>query len=211
MSVVTPGDKKPKPNGMKKNKLNEEFVRKVVRRYLAEMGPRNPITMDDVMSGGAIGDAGDPFADPSMTDFSQEKELCTNCAEEMYCPDHDPANLGGDCPDCAMGNCPEHDTLYEGEMPAGLKAYMDKKKGKKSDDDGDDDKDGDKKDNKKSSGGSKPDYLDLDKDGDKDEPMKDAAKDKKNESKIYIPENRSMYDLHDQRLFENLKKWAVKK
>jgi hypothetical protein len=97
-------------------------------------------------------------------------------------------------------------------MPAGLKAYMDKKKGKKSDDgDKDEEKDGDKKESKKSSSGSKPDYLDLDKDGDKSEPMKDAAKDKKNESKIYIPENRSMYDLHDQRLFENLKKWAVKK
>ena len=40
-------------------------------------------------------------------------------------------------------------------------------------------------------------------------PCKD--KEATNESKIYIPENRSMYDLHDQRLFENLKKWAVKK
>jgi hypothetical protein len=182
--------------------------------------------------------------------------------------------MDDECPDCAMGNCPVHDTLYEkksselspeekaqgyqdeeenlkegsyerrekkckedpyvkterdwlrcmgmsdqfeeslneGEMPAGLKAYMDKKKGKKSDDgDKDEEKDGDKKESKKSSSGSKPDYLDLDKDGDKSEPMKDAAKDKKNESKIYIPENRSMYDLHDQRLFENLKKWAVKK
>lgn len=173
----------------KKQHLSEKFVRKVVRRYLAEMGDplKRATTMDDVMSGGAIGQAGDPYADSSMTDFRDSPETCVPCAMGDYCPEHDPANMQDDCPDCAMGNCPVHDTLYEGEMPAGLKAYMDKKRGKKSDDDKDDDKDGDKK---------------------------DAAKDDKeetNESKTYIPENRSMYGLHDQRLFESLSKWAVKK
>ena len=132
----------------KKQQINEEFVRKVVRRYLAEMGPRKPITMDDVMSGGAIGDAGDPYADSSMTDFRDSPETCVPCAMGDYCPEHDPANMEDDCPDCAMGNCPVHDTLYEvedlneGELPPGLKAYMDKKKGKKSDDDDKDEEKG---------------------------------------------------------------------
>ena len=60
----------------------------------------------------------------------------------------------------------------EGKMPAGLQAYLDKKKGgkKEKEENGDD--------NGKSSKGSKPDFLDLDKDGDKKEPMKKAAKDK---------------------------------
>ena len=51
----------------------------------------------------------------------------------------------------------------EGKMPAGLKAYHDKKAGKE-----------DKKEESK----SKPDFLDMDKDGDKKEPMKKAIKDK---------------------------------
>ena len=61
----------------------------------------------------------------------------------------------------------------EGKMPAGLQAYLDKKKGgkKEKEENGDD--------NGKSSKGSKPDFLDLDKDGDKKEPMKKAAKEKK--------------------------------
>jgi len=195
----------------KKQQVNEEFVRKVVRRYLAEMGPR----YNDPTAYGS--EEYEAILDQGPGSVSKEHETCLACAMGDYCPEHDPANMEDDCPDCAMGSCPVHDTLYEvedlneGELPPGLKAYMDKKKGKKSDDDKDDDKGEDKKESKKSSGGSKPDYLDLDKDGDKSEPMKDAAKDKKNESKIYIPENRSMYDLHDQRLFENLKKWAVKK
>ena len=63
--------------------------------------------------------------------------------------------------------------LDEGKMPAGLQAYIDKKKGgkKEKEENGDD--------NGKSSKGSKPDFLDLDKDGDKKEPMKKAAKEKK--------------------------------
>ena len=65
--------------------------------------------------------------------------------------------------------------LDEGKMPAGLQAYIDKKKGgkKEKEENGDD--------NGKSSKGSKPDFLDLDKDGDKKEPMKKAAKEKKEE------------------------------
>ena len=69
--------------------------------------------------------------------------------------------------------------LDEGKIPAGLQAYLDKKKGKKDH--------GDKKEeeNGKDHGGSKgskPDFLDLDKDGDKKEPMKTAAKEKKEET-----------------------------
>ena len=66
----------------------------------------------------------------------------------------------------------ERSDIDEGEVPAGLKAYQDKKKGKAS-----------KSDSKDSKGG-KPDFLDLDKDGDKKEPMKKAAKDAKNESVV---------------------------
>ena len=66
--------------------------------------------------------------------------------------------------------------LDEGKMPAGLQAYIDKKKGgkKEKEENGDD--------NGKSSKGSKPDFLDLDKDGDKKEPMKKAAKEKNEET-----------------------------
>ena len=69
--------------------------------------------------------------------------------------------------------------LDEGKIPAGLQAYLDKKKGKKDH--------GDKKEeeNGKDHGGSKgskPDFLDLDKDCDKKEPMKKAAKEKKEET-----------------------------
>jgi len=66
--------------------------------------------------------------------------------------------------------------LDEGKMPAGLQAYIDKKKGgkKEKEENGDD--------NGKSSKGSKPDFLDLDKDGDKKEPMKKAAKENKEET-----------------------------
>ena len=70
--------------------------------------------------------------------------------------------------------------LDEGKIPAGLQAYLDKKKGKKGN--------GDKKEEENGNGngngskGSKPDFLDLDKDGDKKEPMKKAAKEKKEET-----------------------------
>ena len=64
----------------------------------------------------------------------------------------------------------------EGKMPAGLQAYLDKKKGGKNE------KEENGDDNGKSSKGSKPDFLDLDKDGDKKEPMKKAAKEKKEET-----------------------------
>ena len=63
-------------------------------------------------------------------------------------------------------------------MNAGLRAYLDKKKGKKTDDK---EENGNGK-NGKASKGSKPDFLDLDKDGNKTEPMKSAAKSKKEET-----------------------------
>ena len=70
--------------------------------------------------------------------------------------------------------------LDEGKIPAGLQAYMDKKKGKK--DHGDKKEEENGKDHGNGSKGSKPDFLDLDKDGDKKEPMKKAAKEKKEET-----------------------------
>ena len=70
--------------------------------------------------------------------------------------------------------------LDEGKIPAGLQAYMDKKKGKK--DHGDKKEEENGKDHGNGAKGSKPDFLDLDKDGDKKEPMKKAAKEKKEET-----------------------------
>ena len=71
--------------------------------------------------------------------------------------------------------------LDEGKIPAGLQAYMDKKKGKKGNGDKKEEENGNGKDHGNGNGskGSKPDFLDLDKDGDKKEPMKKAAKEKK--------------------------------
>ena len=74
--------------------------------------------------------------------------------------------------------------LDEGKIPAGLQAYLDKKKGKKSNGDKKEEENGNGKDHGNGNGskGSKPDFLDLDKDGDKKEPMKKAAKEKKEET-----------------------------
>ena len=71
--------------------------------------------------------------------------------------------------------------LDEGKIPAGLQAYLDKKKGKKGNGDKKEEENGNGKDHGGSKG-SKPDFLDLDKDGDKKEPMKKAAKEKKEET-----------------------------
>ena len=60
----------------------------------------------------------------------------------------------------------ERTNIDEGEIPAALKAYQDKKKGKSSD----------KKDKAKKDHGKRPDSPDLDKDGDTDEPIAQAAK-----------------------------------
>ena len=74
--------------------------------------------------------------------------------------------------------------LDEGKIPAGLQAYIDKKKGKKGNGDKKEEENGNGKDHGNGNGskGSKPDFLDLDKDGDKKEPMKKAAKEKKEET-----------------------------
>ena len=72
--------------------------------------------------------------------------------------------------------------LDEGKIPAGLQAYIDKKKGKKGNGDKKEEENGNGNGNGNGSKGSKPDFLDLDKDGDKKEPMKKAAKEKKEET-----------------------------
>ena len=72
--------------------------------------------------------------------------------------------------------------IDEGKIPAGLQAYIDKKKGKKGNGDKKEEENGNGNGNGNGSKGSKPDFLDLDKDGDKKEPMKKAAKEKKEET-----------------------------
>ena len=69
----------------------------------------------------------------------------------------------------------KEEEVIDEKMNAGLRAYIDKKKGKKTDDK-------EENGNGKASKGSKPDFLDLDKDGNKTEPMKSAAKSKKEET-----------------------------
>ena len=72
----------------------------------------------------------------------------------------------------------KEEEVIDEKMNAGLRAYLDKKKGKKTDDK---EENGNGK-NGKASKGSKPDFLDLDKDGNKTEPMKSASKSKKEET-----------------------------
>ena len=73
----------------------------------------------------------------------------------------------------------KEEEVIDEKMNAGLRAYLDKKKGKKTDDK-EEKENGNG--NGKASKGSKPDFLDLDKDGNKTEPMKSAAKSKKEET-----------------------------
>ena len=72
----------------------------------------------------------------------------------------------------------KEEEVIDEKMNAGLRAYLDKKKGKKGNGDKEENGNG----NGKGSKGSKPDFLDLDKDGNKTEPMKSAAKSKKEET-----------------------------
>ena len=77
----------------------------------------------------------------------------------------------------------KEEEVIDEKMNAGLRAYLDKKKGKKSNGDDKKEMNGNGNGNgKKGNGGSKPDLLDLDKDGNKTEPMKSAAKSKKEET-----------------------------
>ena len=75
----------------------------------------------------------------------------------------------------------KEEEVIDEKMNAGLRAYLDKKKGKKGNGDKEENGNGNGK-NGKASKGSKPDFLDLDKDGNKTEPMKSAAKSKKEET-----------------------------
>jgi len=88
----------------------------------------------------------------------------------------------------------ELDRLTEGKIPAGLQAYLDKKKGKKGNGDkkedhgngnGKDHDNGNDNGNGNGKKGSKPDFIDIDKDGDKKEPMKKAAKEAKTKKEGY--------------------------
>ena len=86
------------------------------------------------------------------------------------------------------GKHKEASALYKEEaidekMNAGLRAYLDKKKGKKGNGDKEENGNGNGNGNGKKNGkGGKPDFLDLDGDGNKTEPMKSAAKSKKEET-----------------------------
>ena len=77
----------------------------------------------------------------------------------------------------------KEEEVIDEKMNAGLRAYIDKKKGKKGNGDKEENVNGNGNgQNGKASKGSKPDFLDLDKDGNKTEPMKSAAKSKKEET-----------------------------
>mgnify|MGYP003311330037 CR=1 FL=1 len=69
----------------------------------------------------------------------------------------------------------KEEEVIDEKMNAGLRAYLDKKKGKKGNGDKEENGNGNGNGNGKASKGSKPDFLDLDKDGNKTEPMKSAC------------------------------------
>ena len=79
----------------------------------------------------------------------------------------------------------KEEEVIDEKMNAGLRAYLDKKKGKKGNGDDKKEMNGNGNGNGKGSKGSKPDFLDLDKDGNKTEPMKSAAKSAKKEETEY--------------------------
>jgi hypothetical protein len=178
------------------------------------MGPRGVLPDETAYGSEEV----ERIYDQGPGSMSKEKETCFACTMGDYCPEHDPANMEDDCPDCAMGNCPVHDTLYEVEEPGDDKTEEERKK--------DDERfqhfmnqdlnrhyrgNLEEKESKKKPAGSDGKYSDKDGKKERCDYVPCKNKEATNESKIYIPENRSMYDLHDQRLFENLKKWAVKK
>ena len=77
----------------------------------------------------------------------------------------------------------KEEEVIDEKMNAGLRAYLDKKKGKKGNADKEENGNGNGNGNGKKNGkGGKPDFLDLDGDGNKTEPMKSAAKSKKEET-----------------------------
>jgi len=77
----------------------------------------------------------------------------------------------------------KEEEVIDEKMNAGLRAYLDKKKGKKGNGDKEENGNGNGNGNGKKNGkGGKPDFLDLDGDGNKTEPMKSAAKSKKEET-----------------------------
>ena len=75
----------------------------------------------------------------------------------------------------------KEEEVIDEKMNAGLRAYLDKKKGKKGNGDKEENDNGNGN-GKKNGKGGKPDFLDLDGDGNKTEPMKSAAKSKKEET-----------------------------
>ena len=99
----------------------------------------------------------------------------------------------------------KEEEVIDEKMNAGLRAYLDKKKGKKGN--GDKEENGNGK-NGKASKGSKPDFLDLDKDGNKTEPMKSAAKSKKEETE-YNYVNSYLSELSKKTMGSYIKKASV--
>ena len=80
----------------------------------------------------------------------------------------------------------KEEEVIDEKMNAGLRAYLDKKKGKKGNGDKEENGNGNGNGNGKKNGkGGKPDFLDLDGDGNKTEPMKSAAKSAKKEETEY--------------------------
>ena len=98
----------------------------------------------------------------------------------------------------------KEEEVIDEKMNAGLRAYIDKKKGKKGN--GDDKKE--MNGNGKASKGSKPDFLDLDKDGNKTEPMKSAAKSKKEDTE-YNYVNSYLSELSKKTMGSYIKKASV--
>ena len=122
----------------------------------------------------------------STTDVTEDKAmLVTNADKKANTPAYQGYKAGmknkDGTPKYKAADHMKEEEVIDEKMNAGLRAYIDKKKGKKTDDK-EENGNGKNGKNGKASKGSKPDFLDLDKDGNKTEPMKSAAKSKKEET-----------------------------
>ena len=146
----------------------------------------------------------------STTDVAEDKAMIvTNADKKANTPAYQNMKKGMKDPKTGkpMYKAADHmkeEEVIDEKMNAGLRAYIDKKKGKKGN--GDDKKE--MNGNGKASKGSKPDFLDLDKDGNKTEPMKSAAKSKKEDTE-YNYVNSYLSELSKKTMGSYIKKASV--
>ena len=148
----------------------------------------------------------------STTDVTEDKAmLVTNADKKANTPAYQGYKAGmknkDGTPKYKAADHMKEEEVIDEKMNAGLRAYIDKKKGKKTDDK-EENGNGKNGKNGKASKGSKPDFLDLDKDGNKTEPMKSAAKSKKEDTE-YNYVNSYLSELSKKTMGSYIKKASV--